>query len=352
MSPFPRKKDKHLPPNVRYVDYEELRIKRNKNKIKRKQDKSKPTGGYYFKPRINGKKVSIFLAHEYARAMAKWAELTSSYSSNSLYMNTIFDRYMKEVAPLKAPRTYKDNIYQMARLREVFGEMEIIDILPTHIYRYLDKRGLEARVQANREKALLSHVFSMAIRWGLVTDNPCRHVKRLTEKPRSRYVEDAEFTTFCNTARPIVDAVLSFVYASARRKCEVLKINKRTDVTQEGIKVYDSKGKKWILLMWSDSLRVAYEKALSVTRSIGSIYLFANERGQCYTQTGFDSLFQKDMVKAIKEGVIKDRFTVHDVRAKRSSDAPTDEEACRLLAHSNMGITKRHYRRKMARIAT
>lgn len=49
---------------------------------------------------------------------------------------------------------------------------------------------------ANREKALLSNVFSYAIRWGVAKDNPCRHVKRNPEVRRERLPEPQELTAF------------------------------------------------------------------------------------------------------------------------------------------------------------
>ncbi|MGC9158632.1 MAG: hypothetical protein ACP5FH_06535, partial [Terracidiphilus sp.] len=42
-------------------------------------------------------------------------------------------------------------------------------ITPVHVARYLDQRGAEAPVSANREMALLSHVYTKALRWGMAT---------------------------------------------------------------------------------------------------------------------------------------------------------------------------------------
>jgi len=39
----------------------------------------------------------------------------------------------------------------------------VIDsIKPFHVRQYLDKRGEQAKARANREKALLSHIFNKA----------------------------------------------------------------------------------------------------------------------------------------------------------------------------------------------
>ncbi|KQV85815.1 hypothetical protein ASC91_24655 [Pelomonas sp. Root1237] len=47
-------------------------------------------------------------------------------------------------------------------IRAVFGRMQIDAIKPHHVRGYMDKRGQQAKARANREKALLSHLFNKA----------------------------------------------------------------------------------------------------------------------------------------------------------------------------------------------
>lgn len=106
-------------------------------------------------------------------------------------LGDIMDRYMREVAPHKAPSTYRKNI---GEVRNLPYAPRRCDTTPPDIYAYMDAR--KAPVRANREKALLSHVFQYAIRWGVAKDNPCRRVSRNPEKPRNRYVSDDELELF------------------------------------------------------------------------------------------------------------------------------------------------------------
>ena len=58
----------------------------------------------------------------------------------------------------------------------------------------MDKRGQQAKARANREKALLSHLFNKAREWGYTdATNPCQGVKGFKESGRDRYVNDDEF---------------------------------------------------------------------------------------------------------------------------------------------------------------
>lgn len=96
-------------------------------------------------------------------------------------MLNIFEKYEQEVLPLKAKKTVVNQIGQLQVLKKVFGKMEPFAIQPKHIAQYLERR--EAKVAANREIALLSHVFRKAIRWGLAEKNPCLLVERNQERP-------------------------------------------------------------------------------------------------------------------------------------------------------------------------
>lgn len=322
MPPTRRQKDQHLPPNV-YIK----------------------GGAYYFVRRlmIDGKlrKKWFFLARDYITAMAKWAEATNSISTTSLKMSDIFDRYMVEIAPQKAKRTYQDNLYQIANLRTFFGDMYIDQIKPTDIYHYLDIRALKAKIRANREKSLLSHVFSMAIRWGLVTDNPCKNVKRLPEKPRDRYITDKEFLAVRGIASPLVRGMMDIAYLTGQRQGDLLKI-KLADLQEEGIFFQVAKTGNKILIEWSTELREAIQSIKEIKHAIGSLYLFSNQRGQPYTSQGFKTFWLRTIYKALDLKVLKERFTFHDIRRKAATDlekAAGREQARQLLGHSTQKMT-------------
>ena len=159
---------------------------------KRKHHKHLPqrvylrSGTYYFVDYV-GKWHN--LGRDYAPAMATYGQLADD-KSPCRTMGDIIDRYMREVAPTKAASTHKDNIKQSKYLRAAFGALNPRQITQQAIYLYLDRRGRRSEVQANRELALLSHVFRKAIRWGIVTVNPCTGIERFHEQPRARYVED------------------------------------------------------------------------------------------------------------------------------------------------------------------
>lgn len=102
---------------------------------KRTKDKSLPRrvyrkhGAFWFVDRAN---KWHRLGDNLVDAMARWAEIVEQ-PAEARRMGDLFDRYMREVAPKKAPRTYKDNVRQMEKLRLVFGEMRPDDVEPHHV---------------------------------------------------------------------------------------------------------------------------------------------------------------------------------------------------------------------------
>jgi hypothetical protein len=59
------------------------------------------------------------------------------------------------------------------------------------IYRYMRVERADAPIRANRELALLSNLFKVAVERGDIDANPCKEVSRNPEEPRTRLVEEA-----------------------------------------------------------------------------------------------------------------------------------------------------------------
>jgi integrase len=57
-------------------------------------------------------------------------------------------------------------------------------------------------------------------------------------------------------------------------------------------------------------------------------------------------MWQRFMIRLLRETDVKQRFTEHDLRGKVGSDEISVERASDLLGHASKAITKRHYRRK------
>lgn len=255
-------------------------------------------------------------------------------------VGALIERYLVEVAPRKAPRTYRDNVAEAKRLTVVFGHMRPTDVKPMHIAEYLDRRGRQAPVRANREKSLLSHVFSMAMRWGVVDFNPCRGVARNPEKGRDRYITDAEFAGVKALASEFIATVMDFAYLTALRKGDIFGL-RLDQVTSDGIFVKQAKTGAKQVYEWSASLRSVVDRAKALPRPIRGMYLFCTRRGQPYSDAGFKAMWNRVQVKWAEQG--GERFTFHDIRAKALTDAKAlGLDAQALAGHSSPAMTE-HY---------
>lgn len=288
----------------------------------------------------------------------EWAKRLEGFI-NCSNLGQIIDRYMAEVAPAKSPKTYAGNQAQSKKIKAVFGDMSPDEIKPQHIYKYVDKRG--AQIAARREIALLSHILTKAVEWGYADRHPFKGQVRLEgEKPRSRYIEDWEILEcfglsplpYCRTR--LIQAFMAFAIVSGRRKEEILKI-KIEDIKEDGIHIQTNKKGRAIIIEWTHTLRFVTQQLLDQRPVDISPYLICNKRGECYYgekgASGFDNIFKRFMDRAIEKTGLKERFTLHDLRAKCASDIKNDEDARKLLAHSSVNMTRRTYRRKPEKVS-
>jgi integrase len=101
--------------------------------------------------------------------------------------------YEERHLPKKRPSSQRDDRSIIGKcIIPRFGKVKAAAI------RYSDIEGLHrdltlaAPYRANRTVALLSKIFSLAIKWELVVENPAKGIERNPEQPRARYLEIAE----------------------------------------------------------------------------------------------------------------------------------------------------------------
>lgn len=294
---------------------------------------------YYVEP--GGKWIR--LANNLPEALSKWSALINR-PQKIFTMGQLLDRYLQEVAPQKAYNTYKDNVRYIQNLKTAFGNRKPEEITAVHTYQYLDIRGETAKSVANREKEVLSHFFTMGVRWGVVQENPCRFVRSFPEKPRDRYIEDWGFTAVHTIASLLFKCLMDFAYLTALCRGDILSIN-LNQLTDEGIKIITSKTGAKLLIEWTPDLKQVVENIKQLKRTTRGLHLFCNRYGKPYTSRGTSAMWQRLMNKAMEQGVIQARFTFKDIRRKSASDIErlsSRENARKLLGHSTQRTTARY----------
>lgn len=335
--------------------------RRTKNKqlglLPRMDARKRVKGGYTYRYLTYDRKY-INLGHDRAEAILTVLEMERRAPTTGTVQEMVETYLQSTTFYEKGKRTQEDYLRHSKQILRVFGEMQVDDVTPPHIARYLRMERKEAPVQANREIAFLSSCFQEGIEQGLALKNPCREVRRNTERPRSRLPESDEIKSFMKIAKArgagseLIGCMAKFAALTGRRRAEFLSLRKDA-IGPDGInfnyaKSTASQATRKGLIPMSPALESLLRDIEEIKRPgknpLKSIYVFANRRGQPYTEQGFKSMWAKIMHKWLKEDKSRERFTFHDLRAyyvTHMVEAERNPET-----HANPATTKRVYDRR------
>jgi integrase len=248
--------------------------------------------------------------------------------------------YFREFVPDKSARTQRDNSREITRLLAVFGEVAMHNISSKDVRTYLHERGKQAKTRANREVALLSHIFSKAIEWEIIsTANPCAGIPRFAEQARERYVTDEEFALVWSAAAQLLQDALDLALLLGQRPADTLNLT-LNNVDSEAIALTQSKTGRKVRIRIEGQLLEVLRRISSRRRVHGEIQLIVNEAGRALTASALRSLFDAARHKA---GV---SFQFRDLRAKNATDTDDVFLAQQRLAHTTVTTTERYIRRR------
>lgn len=250
-----------------------------------------------------------------------------------------------------AERTLQDYTQDIELMRAYLGHMAPQDVQPHHIAAYLEVGLQQGRaVRANREKAALSSCMSWMITRpdsGL-TSNPCKQVKRNTEKPRDRFVTDDEYARVYERCGPAERAWMELMYRTLQRPSDILRWT-HSNISVEGgqrvLSFRQSKTGAHLRIQVTDTLQACFDQ-LAASRQRRSLYLICREDGGPYTEEGIASMFRRAVVAC----GIKD-LAPYDMKAKGATDlyqAGTPLEHIQALcAHDSVTTTEIYIKRHL-----
>ena len=301
-------------------------------------------GVYYYVTSTRGadgktRRRWIKLGSTYLEAIVQYGQLEAEASDAAAgTFGALADRYLAECLGELAEGTRRDYKRAVDNLRAVFGALKLTDIRPHHVAQYLDQRS--AKTAANREKAVMSTMFSHAIRWGWADTNPTQGVRRHKETARERYITDDEFQAVWECAPASVALAMDWAYVTSQRESTVLGFRWQ-DIDEEGMLVQPSKGGKAFRLRRTDVMEELLERSRRLPGAARSMYLIHNRKGQPYTPSGFRAMFRRALLKAGVED-----FHFHDIRGKSLTDyEDRGEDAQALAGHRTRAQTDEYIKR-------
>lgn len=321
-----------------------------------------------FRQRKRGAKVYYFYDHggtprreeplgtDYGLAIQRWAELEGeahAQASARVMFRWVCDRYMAEVASRKAVRTFEDNQKEVKKLQEFFDDppAALEGIKPVHVRQYMTWRtkGGTAHVRANREKALLSHVWNFARDRGYTAlPNPCAGIKGFRERGRDAYMEDDQYEAVWEAADVCLRDAMDLLYLSGQRPADVLKMSEM-DVRGGEIQVVQGKTGKRLRVEVADKGALAglIERIRERKKAykVHSTRLIVNEFGRSIGVNAMSRRWAKACKAAGVEGI-----QFRDLRAKAGTDKAESSgdirEAQKQLGHGSVVMTETYVRNR------
>jgi len=268
---------------------------------------------YYVKGRRKRKKIgpskklALQVLNDVRLKIAK-GEYLGIYEDKKIPFDEYVKQYLDYSKANKAQSTYsrQDRICT-ARLKSAFKDKYIYEISPLMIEKYKAKR-LEtvSPASVNRELACLKHMYTKAIEWGYVRENPAKAVRLLKEAPgRLRYLNPDDVEKLINACsdhlRPMVITALN----TGMRKSEILNLRwQEIDLVNRKITVINAKNNESRVIPINQTL---YQELLGLSKRAKGEYVFPDRNGHPFKEvkTAFSS--------TLKRAGIED-FRFHDLR--------------------------------------
>ncbi len=240
----------------------------------------------------------------------------------------------------KKPSTCSRELAVMRMLDSEFKGKHISDITTWEVETWKlkrKKRGL-AVATVNRELCLLKHMFTMAVKWKRIRENPARQVPRLKgAAKRTRFLMPDEVELLLSNCNDWLRPVLTLAVHTGMRRGELLSLMwPQVNLEQGIITLLDTKNGERRDIPMDDTVR----RILEGTRVKGD-FIFSNRSGRPIEGASLYRAFYEALQKSKIEN-----FKWHDIRHTFASNlvmAGVDLNTVReLLGHKDLKMTLRY----------
>lgn len=315
---------------------------------------------YYFYDMRGTGRPDIPLGSDYDEAIRKWDEIHNHRPRIVGTLEEAFEAWERDVLPTYTNQHTKDGYRkQLARIRPVFGPATWDSITVPHLKAYLKKRS--AKVQANRELALLSVIWNWSIGEGYTTIKwPAAGMERSRwknkESPRLFEVTDELFEAVYREASQMLRDCMDIATATGLRLTDVRTITKPSN---SQLRFQANKTSKPAFFDITGSAVLSAINARRTKMAADHLMFLTTEDGKPVTQAMLRYQYDKARTaaadKAQKEGKpeladsIRKMF-LRDMRKRAADLAENDDAAATLLQHSDKKLTTRHYRTRGSKL--
>lgn len=283
---------------------------------------------YYLDTGTGKDRKWIRLGKDYARALAEYGRLTTVSMAPRTLFKDLAGQYTLAEFPKLRPKTRESYALALENLLKAFGEAPVREITAAHVGRYMDLRS--SIHSANREKAVLSKILQLGVRWGWCDENVSRKVAYHPTKRRRTIISKAQWQAI-QLAAPsnLIPVFMDLALVTGLRVGDILAL-RWAQVTDDGIHVLQSKNSVEGIYERSPSLNSILERARRLHSDAVALVrpttaIIHTRRLQPYSYAGLRSAWRRVLVQAGCEGL-----RIHDIRrtaitrAKREGRRPQD----------------------------
>ena len=213
-----------------------------------------------------------------------------------------------------AARTRADYDSAIENLLRAFGDAPVEQIREIDVGRYMDLRS--SIHGANREKAVLSKILQLGIRWGWCTDNVAQKINYHPTQARRRIITRLEWQAIWLAGLDPLPVFMDLAFITGLRVSDVLALRWK-QVRPEGLHVLQAKNGVEGLYELTDDLQGVLERAKRLHMRSDSVSpllkpdtaIIHTKRFQPYKYAGIRSSWVRACRRAGVEGV-----RIHDIR--------------------------------------
>lgn len=300
---------------------------------------------YVYDMRGTGK-PDVRLGTDYANALAGWHKLHNHLPMTIGRVQEAIDKWREDVLPhYPNANTRKNYAKQLANVEAAFGRVAWHEITLPGLVKYLEVRS--AKTQGNRELAVLSIVWNKARRWGMTSlPWPAAGVKgwKNPENAVAFEVTDALFDAVYEHADRILRDCMDIASATGMRLTDSRTVRLPVDGQ---LRFKANKTGKWAYFEVAQSPVLSALLTRREAMRAHCVMLLASDTGRQVSEKMLADRWNDAKGKAAKaHPELAEQIEAMKLRymRKRASDLASDtQEASKLLQHSSVALTQRHY---------
>jgi integrase len=323
------------------IDYFDPNGKRVRRSFKRKKDAEAELG----------KRVSLIREGRYLDVKKEYKTILKEV------LDKYRENYRHQTSFKRGKKHYLENF------NEYFGESTLLanirymhlETYRNHLKEKITKNGaIRTDASINREMSCLHHIFTKAVEWEMIEQNPFSKGKSLILKEnnkRMRFLDEDEIRNLLDNCPPYLHKIVTCALNTGMRRGEILTL-KWSQIRDGFIYLRETKTNEPRQIPINDTLESMFKQIRSEQNPKGNV-VGLNGRSVKAKKIGYVFSYRGEPVKnvkksfrtALKDSGIQD-FRFHDLRHTFASQVlmrgGTLKDVQELLGHKTMTMTLRY----------